>query len=817
MPMKIKTDKKWQKSKNPPAEDILLFLAQTSSGSSDEPFFNELARFMASSLNVESVCIDRLDKQALHATTVARWCDGKFEGNFSYALQGSPCDEVVRKSMCCYSSEVTQHFPDDTLLPEMKAESFAGVTVYGHNGLPIGLIAVVGRSPFGNPKLVQDILSLVSIRVAGELERLEAEEALRESEERFKALHNASFGGIAIHDQGVILDCNQGLSDMTGYTREELIGMNGYLLIAPDSRQLILDNVAANFEKPYEAFGMRKNGEIFPMRLEARVIPYKGRKIRSVEFRDLTQQKIAEKMLRERDEDLKEAQQIARLGSWRLDLATDEVVWSEELYKIYGLDPRLPPPPYTEHRKLFTKASWDILSAALNHTAATGAPYELELETTLQEGHTGWMWVHGKPVMDESGNIVGLRGAAQDITERKLAEQEKDRLQEQLNQTHKMELLGQLAGGVAHDFNNLLTVIMGYSAELCNSSASYEQIKQDAEEIFKASVRAKELTQQLLTFSRKQVIQAKTLDLNEVIRNLNGVFLRLIGTHIRVEHQLASEGVTIFADQGQIELVIINLVLNSRDAMPNGGHIWIQTSVIRQEDENTLTKFQVANGEYALLTVRDSGHGIPKRLIGRLFEPFFTTKSIGKGLGLGLFNVLNIVRSNGGDIIAESEEGKGASFKVLLPYRAVDRSVERHEPKDRDFHGNGECILIVEDEEALARYFQKMVAKLGFEVSVAFSGAEALLKLETQIKPALVITDIIMPGMNGRELAERIRESLPHQKLLFMSGFTDDILQPLGVGKDEIPFIQKPFTAKQLAAKIHALLLEHLDQQSSYI
>jgi len=795
-----------QRAEHHTAEDILLFLARNSSGFSAEPFFNALAKYLASSLNMDFVCIDRLNADGISATSVAVWRDEEFENNFSYSLADTPCALLESKSFCCYPSKVSQRFPHDQLLQDLQAESYARITVFGHDGTAIGLIVVIGRTPLSDSKTLTDTLNLVSVRVAGELELLKAEEALRESEERFKALHNASFGGIAIHDQGVILDCNQGLSDMMGYTREELIGMNGYLLIEPESRHIILENVARDYEKPYEANGIRKNGEVFPMRLEARVIPYKGKRIRSVEFRDLTQQKLAEKMLKERDEDLKEAQQIARLGSWRLDLTTNEVVWSEELYKIYGMDPKLPPPPYTEHSKLFTQESWEVLSEALAQTAATGVPYELELETTLKEGSTGWMWVHGKPVRDETGKIVGLRGAAQDITERKLAEQEKERLKEQLNQTHKMELLGQLAGGVAHDFNNLLTVIMGYSAELCSSTASLSQIKQDAEEIFKASVRAKELTQQLLTFSRKQVLQTKTLNLNELICNLKGVFLRLIGTHIEIEHKLTQEIVTIFADQGQIEQLIINLVINARDAMPKGGKIEIQTEVIRSGRNDIEDTYQLVPGRYILLTVTDTGAGIPQEVQSRLFEPFFTTKSKGKGLGLGLFNVLSIVNSYNGKIVVESAAGKGSCFKVFLPYSAKKNPGETPEIKDPDLHGNGECILIVEDEEALARYFQKMVSKLGYEVCVAYSGAEALHKLNKEIKPVLVISDIIMPGINGRELADKIRELYPRQKMLFMSGFTDDILQPLGVSKDQIPFIQKPFTAVQLAKRIKTIL-----------
>ncbi len=280
--------------------------------------------------------------------------------------------------------------------------------------------------------------------------------------------------------------------------------------------------------------------------------------------------------------------------------------------------------------KLFTPESWERLSVALAKTAETGIPYELELNTIREDGTYGWMWVHGRAVLDEHGRIIGLKGVAQDISERKLAEQEKDRLTQQLNQAHKMELLGQLAGGVAHDFNNLLTVIMGYSAELCSNPGSDSRTRQDAEEIFKAGNRAKMLTRQLLTFSRKQVLQTRVWDLNEAIGNLQGIFFRLIGVHIQVTWLPSPESVMVKADPGQIEQIIINLVLNARDAMPGGGKVRIETAVITQTTPELEQLFQVSPGSYVLLAVSDTGQGITKDIQRRLYEPFFTTKEQGR-------------------------------------------------------------------------------------------------------------------------------------------------------------------------------------------
>lgn len=663
------------------------------------------------------------------------------------------------------------------------------------------LLAMNSSKPDPPREILEQFINMAALA----LQRKLTENALRESEERFKALHNASFGGIAIHDQGVILDCNQGLTDMTGYSREELMGMNGYLLIAPESRQLVLDNISAKYEKPYEAMGLRKNGETFPMRLEARNIPYKGKSVRTVEFRDLTEQKLAEKKLRKSEKDLIEAQRIARLGSWYLDIATNQVEWSEELYKIYGYDPSLPPPPYTEHHKLFTDESWQILKTALANTADNGVPYELELNTVLPDGTKGWLWVFGQTVKDENGVVIGISGAAQEITERKKAEYEKEILTNQLNHAQKMDLLGQLAGGVAHDFNNLLTVIMGYSAELSNSSRLDNTDRHEAEEIYKAGARAKRLTQQLLTFSRKQVVQAIVLDLNELITNLQVVFDRLIGAHIKIVFQASTDPAMVKVDRVQIEQTIINLVLNSRDAMPLGGTVTIKTFIMEQTKSDIESLFQVNPGKYVLLSVADTGCGIPQEIQNSIFEPFFTTKEKGKGLGLGLSNVSNIVKSSGGSINFESSPKTGTTFNILLPYTFEQIIFDVIDLFEKDLNGNGEQILIVDDEETLTDYFQKKLTRIGYNVAVANSGAEALMLLEKGLRPDLVISDIIMPRMNGKELIDKILQETPDQKVLFMSGFTDDIIHPLGVS-GSIPFIQKPCSLSELAITIKNLL-----------
>ncbi|MDZ4121448.1 MAG: ATP-binding protein, partial [Candidatus Cloacimonadaceae bacterium] len=342
---------------------------------------------------------------------------------------------------------------------------------------------------------------------------------------------------------------------------------------------------------------------------------------------------------------------------------------------------------------------------------------------------------------------------------------------------------------MAHDFNNLLTVIMGYSADLSSNPILDIQVKKDAAEIFKAGSRAKELTKKLLTFSRKQVVQAKVVDITELINNLQGVFDRLLGSHIRISCFSSPESAIVKADPGQIEQVVINLVLNSRDAMPGGGLVTIKTSVLEHTTADIESLYQVKPGKYVMLSVSDNGHGIPMNIQSKLFEPFFSTKGNCKGLGLGLTNVLSIIRSSGGGIGIKSAPGQGTEVNLLLPFCFEMPAEEDIGAGDVDHKGMGETILFVDDEEALSAFFHKTLSKLGYAVTVANSGAEALLILEKGLQPALVITDIVMPGMNGKDLAERIKKQSPEQKVLFISGFTDDLILPLGVLDTGIPLL----------------------------
>jgi nitrogen-specific signal transduction histidine kinase/CheY-like chemotaxis protein len=388
----------------------------------------------------------------------------------------------------------------------------------------------------------------------------------------------------------------------------------------------------------------------------------------------------------------------------------------------------------------------------------------------------------------------------QDITERTEIEQ-------QLWQAQKMEAVGRLAGGVAHDFNNLLTAILGYAELLLSDLRDDDPRSQDLREIRKAGVSAASLTRKILAFSRKQPLEPEVLDLNAVVRSLHGMLGRLIGEDIRIEVRLAPDLGRVKADPGQIEQVLLNLATNARDAMPQGGTLTIDTQNAGLDDTAVRRHLAAAPGEYVMLAVSDTGCGMPPEVQARVFEPFFTTKPRGIGTGLGLSTVYGIVKQSGGDISVYSEPGRGATFKVYLP--RVDGPVgARPALVGPDVPVSGsETILLVEDNRGLRELARKVLERLGYAVLDAADADQALHLSEQHAGPIhLLLTDVVMPGMSGVALVERLTPTRPAMKVLYMSGYTDEAVVAAGVLPQRVTFLQKPFTPDSLARKVRQVL-----------
>jgi len=502
---------------------------------------------------------------------------------------------------------------------------------------------------------------------------------LEDSEQRFRALHEASFGGIGVHDKGLILECNKGLSKMTGYRYDELIGMDGLLLISEDTRDLVSQNISAGVETPYEAKGVRKNGEIYPLRLEARQIPYKGKNVRVVEFRD--------------------------------------------------------------------------------------------------------------------------------ITEIRKAETEKKELESKLRQAHKMEAVGRLAGGVAHDYNNMLSVIIGYTELALEKLQPDNPLYKSLTQIHKASQRSVDVTRQLLAFARKQTVVPKVIDLNTIVKSMHKMLGKLIGEDIDLSWHPDNNLWPVKIDPAQVDQILANLCVNARDAISGVGKVIIETGnrVLDKAYCESHTGFMP--GEYVLLSVSDNGAGMDKETVEKIFEPFFTTKGVDQGTGLGLAMVYGIVKQNEGFIDVYSEPAKGTTFQIFLPRHLGDTQDLPLTQVSSPASSQGETVLLVEDEPAILEMTQIILERLGYHCLATDTPKRALaLAREYVGKINVLVSDVVMPEMNGRELSEQIQAVYPNIKTIFMSGYTADVIANHGVLEEGMNFIQKPFSPKDLGRKIRAVL-----------
>ena len=418
-----------------------------------------------------------------------------------------------------------------------------------------------------------------------------------------------------------------------------------------------------------------------------------------------------------------------------------------------------------------------------------GSVRDLEVAMGRKDGTALWCQVIATAQRDAGGRLEWVDGVFEDVSERR-------RLEEQLRQAQKMEAVGTLAGGVAHDFNNILTAIIGYASLSREAGAGDARLESFLDNILAASGKASRLTQSLLAFSRKQVMTLRPVDLNEIIRKMEKLLLMVVGEDIEFRASLAAGDLPIVADGGQIEQVLVNLAINARDAMPEGGTLSIATARVDLQGAEAL--LPLASGQYALVTVADSGHGMDEPTRQRIFEPFFTTKAVGKGTGLGLSIVSGIVKQHGGEIIVYSEPGAGTTFRIYLK---CDGAPAGPEPERRPGPppGGSETILLAEDDGMVREVYQAVLEKAGYRVIAAVDGVDAVEKF-TQAAGAvdLLILDVVMPRLNGKEVCDAVRSRQPGAKVLFSSGYTREIIQMKKVFEEGVRFISKPASPVEL-------------------
>jgi len=506
---------------------------------------------------------------------------------------------------------------------------------------------------------------------------------------------------------------------------------------------------------------------------------------------DITDRKKAEEALRESERHLRSSQRIAHLGSWRLDVATNQVIWTEELYNMYGFDPALPPPPYIEHMKLFTAGSWERLSTSLDNTRETGIPYELELETAKKDGSNGWMWVRGEAIKDSEDNTIGLWGAAQDISERK-------RMEGELQKTQKLDSLGLLAGGIAHDFNNLMGGIFGY-IDMASEASTENKVTSYLSKAMNTIDRARALTQQLLTFAKGGAPIQEIGQLFPFVEET--AKFALSGANVSCHFVVPKDLWACNFDKNQIGQVIDNLIINAQQAMPVGGRIELtaRNITLAEKEHPSLSK-----GNFVKISVKDTGVGIPKELIAKIFDPFFTTKA--KGHGLGLATCYSIINRHGGCIDVESEPGKGSTFQVYLP-ASMESASSVNQKKAKTHKGSG-TFLIMDDEEVMRDTIGAMLEALGYSVVSKENGKDAIVFFATESKANRKITGIIFDltvpgGMGGKAAIEEIRKLNKDIPAFVASGYADDPVMKNPLEYGFMASICKPFRKSELSEMLN--------------
>ena len=656
------------------------------------------------------------------------------------------------------------------------------------------------------------------------------EQEFHESEARFRNLSNASHEGIIIFQDGLILDLNHNVLDMYGYTCvEELIGQPVDNLFAPYSLPEIQKRVVQDSSESYEVTAIKKDGTYFPIERRGKSIEYHGRLARVITLQDLTRQKQNEQALRENEERYRILSEAAFEG---LLLHRDgEILMTNEAfsrmcgYSVTDLN-------HMHVSQLITATTLKEFKERFNNGVVEGV---LSGEARRKDGSSYFIEARSKQV-EYQGQPVRLV-AVRDITEIKRAEETLKHTQAQLLQSQKLESIGCLAGGIAHDFNNLLTVISGYSELALFKVAENTSLYDDLGEILAAADRAKNLIHQLLVFSRQQVMQASYININQVVSEMNKLLHRLLGEHIELSCFLASNLGEVLIDPHQFEQVIVNLAVNARDAISEGGTLTIETANVELDEAYHLAGHPtLKTGPYVMLAVSDSGSGMDEATQQKIFEPFFTTKPVGKGTGLGLSTVYGIVEEAGGYIWVYSEIGKGTTFKIYLPrvkslppiadnvptarglFSELTNLTRSEEIVMEEVQPSTYNILVVEDDQPIRELIYKVLTEAGHRVTLADNGQKALHILnETRTVACdstndieMVITDIIMPGMGGRELIAELKQKQLVLKVMYISGYTDRVAQHQDFLEECDGFLQKPFTPRILLRKINELMQTQL-------
>ena len=659
------------------------------------------------------------------------------------------------------------------------------------------------------PQIVRGLLGLVLIfdiyTLYQQLQIHRIRRELMQREELFRLISDTAADLIAVVDmEGNRIYNSLSYERVLGYSLEELRTSSSFEQIHPDDRERMKEAAVearrTGVGRPMAYRIRHKDGTWRVLESTASVIRNARGDAEKLVIvnRDVTERNLTAQALQQSEANYRSMIEDAPYGIYRASLEGQFLIVNPALEKMLGYE--------SQDELLKVNLAKDIYRYPAEHPKLTETPVgdqnfkDIEVEWKRKDGALITVRCSGWSVKDEAGRVAYLEVFAEDVTERR-------RLERQLRMAQKMEAVGRLSGGIAHDFNNLLGVIMGYSQVMKRSLGPEHASYEHAEEIEKASQRAVSLTRQLLAFSRQQVLEPTILNLNDLVTDMEKMLPRLIGEDVQLKLQLDPGLGAVKADRGQIEQVVMNLVVNARDAMPQGGRLTLETANVELDLAYARQHPGSKPGRYVMLGVTDTGTGIDPEIQAQIFEPFFTTKERDKGTGLGLATVYGVVKQSEGYIAVESEKGKGASFKVYLPLAEQAVAAPEVSTAKAPSGRGSETILLVEDAEPLRKLANMFLKENGYHVLEAGDGAEALqLMRENRTVIDLLLTDVVMPGINGRVLAERLAPRQPKMRVLYMSGYTDSFIAGHGVLEAGTHLLHKPFTEDALVRKVREVL-----------
>jgi len=791
-------------------DQTLHFVAERVWRVTDAEFFYELVKYLGESLGVAYAFCDTIDpNDNTLVQTLALYANGEMSENISYNLKDTPCENVIGRTLCCYVDKVQQQFPRDQLLVDLDAESYAGIPLWAADGTPLGLIAIMDDKPLRVPDLIKTLLQIVAVRAGAELERVQFHNQLQQSEQRFRDFAESSSDWFWEMDANLRFSYfSERFEEITGVLQTELLGKTRQETGIPEIDSDVWDEHLTCLEKhePFRNFIHPRNRDGLTMWISVNGQPVFDAEGRFQGYRgtgtEITNRMHTETELKISEEKLKDFAESSSDWFWEMDENLRFTRFSGHFSETLNLDEK----EYIglTRREISADGNdtehWQKHLRDLDdHKSFDNFTYHVKLPSR----DPLLISVSGRAIFDDNGTFVGYRGTGRDITER-------NQLEERFRQSQKMEAVGQLTGGIAHDFNNLLGIMIGNTEMLEDKVGDDEKVQRHIVSLMRAMDRASSLTNRLLAFSCQQPLSPVSTGVSELIISLIDMLHRTLGETINLKVDFDPDVVPALIDPHQFENALINLLINARDAMPDGGSLTIVTANTTLDETNADQHEEVTPGAYVRVTVTDTGSGMTPEVRDRVFEPFFTTKEFGEGSGLGLSMVYGFVKQSNGHVDVESKIGKGTTVSLYLPAAKKEFQEQKDEPLSSRAVPEQKTILLVEDNQEVRETTASTLGYYGYEVIEAKDGQSALdILTEKSGEIDLVFTDVVMPNnMSGIELAEKITEEFKGLKVLLTSGYPDKITDHANLNRIGIKLLAKPYKRGQLIAAIEEVKAE---------